>query len=50
MVGVLIHQNEVAALVRHHFLAEEQRQDADAISDALGALLDHVLNVRTKGA
>jgi len=42
-IGFHIREIEVAELVRRRFLAEADQNEPDAISDALGRLLDAVL-------
>jgi hypothetical protein len=42
MVSLAIHRDEADALVRHGFLAEQDRGDVGAIADAIGKLLEHV--------
>jgi hypothetical protein len=46
MISVPLHENEVASLIRHDFLTEQDRDDREALSEALGALLDYTLNAR----
>jgi hypothetical protein len=42
-IGLDVRDTEIAELVRRRLLAEADQDDPDAISTALGALLDQVL-------